>query len=80
MAECNPWDKASQQHMAHLHQEDSDHPVTLIHQHQQAALVAVQALERQRLALVQQLPQSLQLESLQDLQKPIQTQYLTEGN
>jgi hypothetical protein len=69
MAECNPWDKASQQHMALRQQEDSEHPVTLIHQRQQVALVAVQVLD-----------QNQQLESLQDLQKPIQTLYSTEGN
>ena len=81
MAECNPCDKASQQHMAHLRQQDSVPQAVLVHQcHHQAALIAVQALERQRLALVQQQPQSLQLENLQDLQKPIQTPYSTEGN
>jgi hypothetical protein len=79
MAECNPWDKASQQHMALRQQADSVHPVVLDHQ-PQTALAEIQALERQRLALVQQLPQSLQPESLQDLQKPIQTPYSTEGN
>ena len=81
MAVCNPWDKASRQHMAHLHQEASEHPAVLVHQcHHQAALIAVQALERQRLALVQQQPQSLQLENLQDSQKQIQTLYSTEDN
>ena len=81
MAECNPWDKASQQHMALRQQEDSDHPTVLVHQcPHQAALIAVQALERQRLALVQQQPQSLQPENQQDLQKPIQTLYSTEDN
>ena len=69
MAECNPWDKALQQHMAHLRQADSVHPVTLVHQRQQVALVVVQVLD-----------QNQQLESLQDLQKPIQTLYSTEGN
>ena len=77
MAECNPWDKASRQHMAHLQQEASEHPAVLIHQHQ-IALVAVQALEHQRLALVQH--QDPQLENQQDLQKPIQTLCLTEDN
>ena len=77
MAECNPWDKASQQHMALRQQEDSVLPAVLVHQHQ-IALVAVQDLERQRLALVQH--QNLQQENQQDLQKPIQTLYSTEGN
>ena len=77
MAECNPWDKASQQHMALRQQADSEHPTVLIHQHQ-IALVAVQALEHQRLALAQY--QNLQLENQQDLQKPIQTLCLTEDN
>ena len=77
MAECNPWDKASQQHMALRQQEDSVRPAVLVHQHQ-IALVAVQDLERQRLALAQH--QSQQLENQHDLQKPIQTLYSTEGN
>ena len=77
MAECNPWDKASQQHMALRQQEDSVLPAVLVHQHQ-IALVAVQDLERQRLALVQH--QNQQLESQQDSQKPIQTPCLTEDN
>ena len=77
MAECNHWDKASQQHMAHRQQADSEHPTVLVHQHQ-IALVAVQDLERQRLALVQH--QNPQLESQHDLQKPIQTLYSTEDN
>jgi hypothetical protein len=34
MAVCNPWDKASLQHMAHLQQEASVHPAVLVHQHQ----------------------------------------------
>ena len=77
MAECNPWDKASRQHMAHLQQEASEHPAVLIHQHQ-IALVAIQDLERQRLALAHH--QNQQLENQQDLQKPIQTLCLTEDN
>ena len=77
MVECNHWDKASQQHMAHRQQADSVHPTVLAHQHQ-IALVAVQALEHQRLALVQR--QNPQLENQQDLQKPIQTLCLTEDN
>ena len=47
MADYNPWLKASQQHLAKLNQEASATPVVLVHQHQ-AALVAVQDLERQR--------------------------------
>ena len=80
MAECNPWVKASQQHMAHLRQEDSVPPTVLVHQHQhqQTALIVVQALEHQRLALLQH--QNQQLESQQDLLKPTQTLYLTEDN
>ena len=77
MAECNPWDKASRQHMAHLQQEASEHPTVLIHQHQ-LALVAIQDLERQRLALAHH--QNQQLENQQDSQKQIQTLYLTEDN
>ena len=76
MAECNPWHKASQQHLAHLQQEDSEHQAVLVHQHQRAALIAVQALERQRLALTQ----NQQLENQQNLLNPIQTLYSTEGN
>ena len=75
MAVCNPWDKASQQHMAHLQQEASEHPAVLVHQHQ-IALVAVQALERQRLALIQ----NQQPEKPQNLPTQIQTQYSIEGN
>ena len=78
MAECNPWDKASQQHMAHLQQAASVHPTVLVHQRQQEALVAVQDLERQRLALAQH--QNQQLESQQDSQKQTQTLYSTEDN
>ena len=77
MAECNPLDRASQQHMAHLQQEASEHPAVLIHQHQ-IALVAIQDLERQRLALAHH--QNQQLENQQDLLKPIQTLCLTEDN
>jgi hypothetical protein len=76
MAVCNHWDKASQQHMAHRQQADSEHPTVLVHQHQ-IALVRI-ALVRQRLALVQR--QNPQLENQQDLQKPIQTLCLTEDN
>ena len=75
MAECNPWDKASQQHMAHLQQEASVHPAVLVHQHQ-IALVAIQDLERQRLALIQ----NQQLVKRQNLLTQIQTLYSTEGN
>ena len=75
MAVCNPWDKASQQHMALRQQADSEHPAVLVHQHQ-IALVAVQALERQRLALIQ----NQQLVKRQNLLTQIQTLYSTEGN
>ena len=77
MAECNHWDKASRQHMAHRQQADSEHPTVLVHQHQ-IALVAIQDLERQRLALAHH--QNQQLENQQDSQKQIQTLYLTEDN
>ena len=77
MAECNPWDKASQQHMALRQQADSEHPIVLVHQ-PQIALVAIQDLERQRLALAQH--QNQQLENQQDSQKQTQTLYSTEGN
>ena len=77
MAECNHWDKASQQHMDLRQRADSEHPTVLVHQHQ-IALVAVQALEHQRLTLAQR--QNQQLENQQDLQKPIQTLCLTEDN
>ena len=40
------------QHLAHLQQEASAAPAELTHQHQ--ALVAIQALERQRLAQLTQ--------------------------
>ena len=40
--------RAAHQHLANLNQEASATPAVLVHQHQ-AALVAVQALERQRL-------------------------------
>jgi hypothetical protein len=43
-------------------------------------LAEIQALERQRLGLDQQQHQSLQLENQQNLLKPIQTLYSTEGN
>jgi hypothetical protein len=79
MAECNPWDKASQQHMALRQQADSVHLVVSDHQ-PQIALAEIQALERQRLGLDQQQHQSLQLENQQNLLKPIQTLYSTEGN
>lgn len=69
MAVCNPLGKASQQHMAHRQQADLEH---------QIALITIQALEHQRLALVQH--QDPQLENQQDLQKPIQTLCLTEDN
>jgi phage terminase Nu1 subunit (DNA packaging protein) len=77
MAECNPWDKASQQHMALRQQADSEHPIVMVHQ-PQIALVAIQDLERQRLALAQH--QNQQLENQQDSQKQTQTLYSTEGN
>ena len=77
MAECNPWDKASRQHMALRQQEASVHPTGLVHQHQ-IALAEIQALERQRLGLEQH--QNQQLENQQDSQKQTQTLYSTEGN
>ena len=41
--------RAAQQHLAHRQQEASATPAVLVHQHQhQVALVAIQALERQR--------------------------------
>lgn len=67
MAVCNPWDKAAQQHMALRHQEDSVHPVVLVHQQQQ-----------HQIALVQH--QTPQWENQQDLLKPIQIPCLTEDN
>ena len=78
MAECNPWDKASRQHMAHLQQEALEHPTVLVHPQHQIALVAIQDLERQRLALAHH--QNQQLENQQDSQKQTQTLYSTEGN
>ena len=78
MAGCNHWDKASQQHMAHLQQEASEHPTVLVHPQHQIALVAIQDLERQRLALAHH--QNQQLENQQDLLKQTQTLYSTEGN
>ena len=42
--------QAGLQHLAHLQQEASAHPVVLIHQHR-AALVAIQDLERQQVAV-----------------------------
>ena len=78
MAECNPWDKVSQQHTAHLQQEASEHPTVMVHQQHQIALVAIQDLERQRLALAHH--QNQQLENQQDLLKQTQTLYSTEGN
>ena len=42
--------QAAHQHLANLNQEASATPAVLVHQHRhQAALVAIQALERQRL-------------------------------
>jgi hypothetical protein len=43
MVDYNQWLRASQQHLAHLQQEEA-----LVHQHQ-VALVEIQDLERQRL-------------------------------
>jgi len=77
MAECNQWDKASQQHMVLRQQADSERPTVLVHQHQ-IALVAVQDLEHQRLALMHH--QDQQLEKRQNLQTQIQTLCLTEDN
>ena len=70
MAVCNPWDKPAQQHMALRHQEDSVHPVVLVHQ------------QRHQTSLVQhhQQRQNPQWGNLQNLLKPIQTPCLTEDN
>lgn len=76
MAECNQSDKVSQQHMALRQQADSERPAALARH--QVALAEIQALERQRLGLVQH--QNQQLENQQNLQKPIPTLYSTEGN
>ncbi len=69
MAACNQWHKASQQHMAHLKQDLVHRQgASMLHHQQaalaeagleahlqhQAALVAVQELERQRLNQQQQ--------------------------
>ena len=77
MAECNTWDKASQQHMARRQQADLERPVVLVHQHQ-IALVAIQVLEHQRLASTHH--QNQQLERQPNLLTQIQTLYSTEGN
>ena len=69
--------RAGHQHLANLNQEASATPAVLIHQHQ-VALVAIQDLERQRLALAHH--QNQQLENQQDSQKQTQTLYLTEDN
>ena len=45
--------QAAHQHLANLNQEASATPAVLVHQHQ-AALVAVQDLERQRLGQLTQ--------------------------
>jgi hypothetical protein len=69
MAECNPWVKALQQHMARRQQE---------------ALIAVQALEHQRLhphQVGEQIQsQNPQPEKPQNSQTQIQTLCLIEGN
>lgn len=68
MAVCNPWDKASQQHMALRHQEDSVHPVVLVHQ------------QHRQTVLVQHQYQNPQWENQQGLLKPTQTPCLIEDN
>jgi hypothetical protein len=77
MAECNQSDKVLQQHTALRQQADSERPIALAH-HLQIALEEIQALERQRVGLEQH--QNQQLGSQQNLLKPIQTLYSTEGN
>ena len=74
MAECNPWDKASRQHMALRHQEDSVRPAVLVHPHRHSIAL------HQVCEATQWECQNLQLESQQDLQKQTQTLYSTEGN
>ena len=78
MAECNPWDKASHQHMALRQQADSEHPTVMVQRQHQIALVAVQVLEHQRLASTHH--QNQQLERQPNLLTQIQTLYSTEGN
>jgi Ser/Thr protein kinase RdoA (MazF antagonist) len=56
--------RAAHQHLAHLKQEASATPVALVHHHQ-AALVAVQDLERQRVAGLIQHQAGEQLQSQQ---------------
>jgi len=56
--------RAGHQHLAHRQQEASATPAVLIHQHQ-AALVAVQDLERQRLGQLTQDQVGEQLQSQQ---------------
>lgn len=60
--------QAGVQHLARRQQEASAHPVAVLVQHQdQAALVAVQALERQRLGLAEAALEA----HLQQLQRPV---------
>ena len=66
MAEHN-YHQAGLQHLAHLRQEASATPVALVHQHQ-AALVAVQDLERQRLGQLSRHQVGEQLQSHQHQQ------------
>ena len=69
MAECNPWDKASQQHMAPMAQWECHRRHHLIAHHQVWVWEATQWE-----------CQNPQLESQQDSQKQTQTLYSTEGN
>jgi hypothetical protein len=59
--------RAGLQHLANRNQEASATPVALVHQHQ-AALVAVQELERQRLGQLTQHQVGEQLQSHQHQQ------------
>ena len=76
MAVCNPWDKASQQHMALRRQEDSVHPTVLVHQHQ---TVLVEVGSEAHLLLPTLDHQDQQLERQPNLLTQIQTLCLTEG-
>lgn len=74
MAECNPWDKASRQHMALRHQEDSVHPAVLVHPHRHSIAL------HQVWEATQWECQNQWVANQQDLLKPIQTLCLTEDN
>ena len=62
MAEQEQDHRPGLQHLAHLQQDSAPYPAQVLHQHQigaqlqhQAAVIAVQDLERQRLRLLQDL-------------------------